>query len=179
MLVHSINNIAMKKLSDFVGNDFTIVQPSVFKRTYEFWAGDERYATMKFPRLFSSQAEVQLPDQQWEFYRPSIWRNDVEVRQHGYQLPIAKYAGKKWKQGGTIELPMGDRLIHQEKMWTDANMITTDSGTPLVSFKRKGFFGTTVLVTLREKSDILDKHPWAIMLVWYVLLQQRRDAATH
>ncbi|MFA6540028.1 MAG: hypothetical protein WCT99_00355 [Bacteroidota bacterium] len=169
----------MKKLSDLIGNDITIIQPSVFKRIHEFWMNGERYATMKFPRLFSSQANVQLSDQQWEFYRPSIWRSDVEVRQQGYQLPIAKYAGRKWKQGGTIELPRGDRLIHQEKIWTNANMIAAESGTPLVSFQRKGFFGTAVLVTLHEKSDILDKYPWVIMLVWYVLLQQRRDAATH
>lgn len=169
----------MKTISDLAGIETAIVQPSFFRRAYELRAGTELIATMNYPRFFSSFAEIDVLQQQWEIYKPSIWKNMFEVRQRGYQMPTAKYTGERWKQGGIIELPLGQRLKHIQKIWTNMNGIATETGTLLVTFKRKGFFGTAVAVDVHEKSELLDKHPWVIMLVWYVLLQQRRDAATH
>ncbi len=172
-------NKSMKPFSERINVETTIVQPTFFKRVFELRTSEELLWTMKFPKIFSSLAEIEGLEQQWEIYKPSIWRSTVEVRQKGFQLPIAKYVGERWGQGGTIDLPKGDRLKHSLKIWKGINEITTESGKLLVTFQRKGFIGTTVHVRLLEKSELIDKYPWVIMLVWYVIQQQRQHAATH
>ncbi|MDD8018909.1 MAG: hypothetical protein PHP42_11090 [Bacteroidota bacterium] len=164
----------MKTLSNFSEQQLTIVQPSLFKRVYELRSSNECLATLRFPKLFSRGAEVEGFDGNWEFYFPSFWRREVAIRQQGYSLPTAKFVANRWGGGGTIELPQGTRLKYVFKILKNSNDITTALGVPLVSLHQKYFSLKKTDVFIKSHSDELDKYPWVIMLVWYVMLRKQR-----
>lgn len=170
----------MNLLSNYIERGITIVQPSVWKQQREILSGDERLGSIQKPKIFSTIIVVELFGKEWEVYSPSIWRQERAVRPKGYQMPIAKYVHDRWKTSGTIELPMGRRLKHVQKPLKRINEITTESGIVLASYNSKGLLGKTMEITFYKPSELLDKYPWAIILVWDVIqAQQQQHAAVH
>ena len=170
----------MNLLSRYIERGISIVQPSMWKQRYEILSGGERLGSIQKPKFFSTAMAVELFGQEWEFYSPSVWKRERAVRPKGYQMPIAKYVHDRWKTSGTIELPMGRRLKHVQKPFKSINEITTESGIPLVSYKVKGALGKTMEITFYERSELLDTYPWAIVLVWNIIQEQRQQhAAAH
>jgi hypothetical protein len=174
-----VNTKKMKTASEHNDGKTYIVQPSVFKPVYELRTNGNLVVTMKFPRPFRSLAEVEGYEQRWEFYKPSFWKSTVEVRQKGFELPVAKYIRGRWGRGGTIELPRGDRVKHTFKILKNLNEITSESGTQLITFRRKNVFRNTVIVQFNEQSEIVNKYPWIVMLVWYVILHQGNHSGAY
>lgn len=168
----------MKQFSQHLGEQIQIVQPSPWKRVYELRTPDTVMMTMHYPKLFSTLAVVTGFDETWEIYKPSIWRSHLEIRKQGNQLPFAKFTAEKWGRGGVFELPNGERLKYVFKIWKGYNEIHTQSDQRLLSFHRKIFSLKPITdVYLEQRSELLDKYPWAIMAVYYLMLERRNNAA--
>lgn len=167
----------MKPLSQHLGEQLQLVQPSIWKRIFELRAADSVLMTMHYPKLFSTLALVTGEGETWEICKPSIWRSNLEIRKQGNQLPFAKFVNEKWGSGGVFELPNGERLKYVFKMWKGLNEIYSQQDQRIVSFDRKFSFKPIMNIAIDRKSDVLDKYPWIVMAVYYIMLERRQHAA--
>lgn len=168
----------MKTISDYIGQTIKLTQPSFFKHYYELRAGEELIATLTQPKFFSTASETAGSFGEWEFYQPGFWRSDIEIREKGKELPIAKFVSEKWKSRGKLELPKGESfdIVSKKLSWTVD--VYNSSQVKILSFRKKFSFKTDLEINIERRSELLDKYPWTILLVVYIqLLNERRGAA--
>lgn len=172
----------MKLFSDYSGMKLSIVQPSIFKRYFELFADDELLLKMHFPKTFSNLAEIEGLDGKWQIKKTSFWKSDLEVYQKNYDLSFAKYKSSFWGRDGVIELPKGEKLNCKYNLWKSLSQISSTADGLLISIKTRIstkirlLKGTKAEVVIEKKSELLDKHPWIIMLIWYKILESNRRA---
>lgn len=167
----------MKNISDYIGQTLVISQPKFFKRLYELKYEETLLASVQTIGFFGNSLLINGELGNWEIYKPSIWRSHIEVRGRGKELPFAKFINQKFKSGGTIELPMGRRLKLSSNFWKGTYELQNLSGLCLALFRNKISLKEKMLITIEAKSELLDKNPWALVLVWFVALQRRQHAA--
>ncbi|MFA6468719.1 MAG: hypothetical protein WCW35_07465 [Bacteroidota bacterium] len=167
----------MKTLSLYQNQQMQIVQPSIWKRAYELRTPENVLMTMSFPKLFSSNAIVEGFGEVWEFRKPSIWRSNLEIKKQHNQLPFAKFIVEKWGRGGTFELPNGDRIEYVFGIWKGKNELYSQQKIKLVSFNRVSLWKSVQNVVVEHESELLEKNPWIIMVVYYQMLERRQHAA--
>jgi hypothetical protein len=167
----------MKKISDYIGEELILIQPSLFKREFEFRSSNELIAKMSFPKFFKTKAIVEGFAEQYEIKEPNFWRSDVEIFKLGNDMPFAKYKSTNfWKTKGIIELPRGEQLYLKFGVFKKSCEIY-HSNELLLLFHNKFSFRDKNIITIEQKSHLIDENPWVIMLAWYKILQQNRKTS--
>lgn len=167
----------MKTISEYFGQTIRLTQPSIFKHYYELRAGDELIASLVQPKFFSTNTETSGSLGEWEFYQPGFWRSDIEIREKGKEISIAKFVSEKWRSRGKVELPKGEsfEIVSKKLGWLIE--IYNSSQIKIVSIKKRFSFKTMLEITIEKKSELLDKYPWVVLLVVFIqLLNERRGA---
>lgn len=172
----------MKLFSDYIGKNLRIVQPSIFKRTFKLNVDDELLLNLHYPKTFSSLAEVEGFDGKWKIKKQSFWNSILLIFQKDNDLPFATYRSSFWGREGVIELPKGEKLNCKFNLWKSLFQIYTSSGILILSIKTgikakiRLLKGIKAEVIIEKKSELLDKHPWVVMLIWYNILESNRRA---
>ncbi len=172
----------MKTLSQYSADHLQLAQPSIWKRVYELRTPDAVLLTMTFPKMFSSLAIVEGFGGTWEFKKPSIWRSNLDIKKKSDQLPFAKFIAQKWGLGGTFELPNGERFEYVFTVLKWSNELFTQKKVRLVSLKQESLWKSSLQVVIEDhpgQLELLDKHPWIIMVMYNQILQRRQSAAAH
>lgn len=166
----------MKTLSEFQNEKLQIVQPSLFKRIFELRSENELLSTLSYPKFFSRNAiaEGNLTGN-FEFYFPSFWKSQVEVRPIGNELAIAKYYNKLFSLSEVIELPKGEKVILKSFAFRQRKEIQSETGETLVVFNFAVSFKFRVDIEIAKKSEPIDKYPWLIMFVIYLTDQHKKS----
>jgi hypothetical protein len=166
----------MKTLSQYKHEQLQLVQPSIWKREYQLRTKDSVLFTMTHPKFFSTNATVEGFGETWEFIKPSIWKSNLEIKKKDNQLPFAKFISEKWGRGGTFELPNGERIEYVYKVWKSINELYSQQKLKLVSFNRVSIWKTALNVTIEHESELIEKYPWIIMVVYYNMLERRQHS---
>jgi len=166
----------MKKLSEYQGEKLQVVQPSFFKRIFELRSDTELLSKLSYPKFFGRNAvtEGNLTGI-FEFYFPSFWKSEIEIRPKDYQQPIAKYSGRIFSLTEIIELPKGEKVLLKSFALRQKKEIQSDSGETLVAFNYAISFKFRIDIEIVKKSDLIDKYPWLIMLVIYIADQHKKS----
>lgn len=166
----------MKTLSEFQNEKLRIVQPSLFKRTFELRSENELLSTLSYPKFFSRNAIVEGNlTGNFEFYFPNFWKSQVEVRPIGNELAIAKYYNKIFSLSEVIELQRGERVILKSFAFRNRKEIQSETGETLIVFNFGVSVKFRVSLEIAKKSDLIDKYPWLIMLVVYLSDQHKKS----
>jgi hypothetical protein len=120
---------------------------------------------------------VSIQNKNWEIYRPSFWRTVTHVREVGYEMPIADFIRDGFRSRGTLKLPKGKRLGIVPHLFKGFCGITDEGGEQIVKIKLKRAIGDKAEVMLEKKSELIDEHPWIIMMAYIVALEQKHQAA--
>lgn len=169
----------MKAFSEFSSEEIKFVQPSFFKRFHELRAGEELIGSLHQKGFFGMMWRVSILGKDWEIYKPSFLRSALEIREAGYEMPIATFIRDGLKSKGTISLPMGTSLKIVPHLFKKFCEITNYSAEVLVRIKMKIAIGDKAEVLIEKKSELVDKYPWVIMLAYIVALAQSRRASHH
>jgi len=167
----------MKKISDYLGNDLKIIQNNFWKREYELRSGDELIAQMKHPRIFSDLAELTFQNENLEFYRPKLFSRNVDVRKKGYQNPIAQFRNNFFGRKGILELPRGVKLNMKFGFFRKQAEIFLGENDLIISILSRFSFKERSEVIINKRSEIIDEHPWIIMLGFYLSQLRKRNSA--
>jgi hypothetical protein len=167
----------MKKLSDYIGEELKIFQKSIWKREFEFRSGDELMAQLTYPKFFSDLAELKIGGEEFEFYRPKFFKRDVDIRKKGYQNPFAHFKNNFWGRKGTLELPRGTRIPMKFGFFRKLAEIYLGENDLLVSILSGFSLKERSQVIIEKRSEILDEHPWIIMLSFYLAQLMKRSSA--
>jgi hypothetical protein len=166
----------MKNLSEMAGETLFIYQPSIWKSYYELKLGDKVLGTIRHPKFFSTKIIFKMENRQWEIYRPHFWKSEVAIRQAGYELPYATYIKERFKPRGVVKLYKGDQMLISYKLLGRGYNIQTLSGEYLVTFKDRTSLKDKTEIHIEQKSELLEKYPWVIILAWYLSVQRKRKA---
>lgn len=168
----------MKKLSDYLVESLLLTQPSLFKREFELRSSTELIAKMGFPKFFSTTALVEGFESIYEIKTLSFWGSDVGIFKQSYELPFAKYTTENfWGTKGVIELPRGEKLKLKFGAFKKSCEIFSSSDELLVRFQSKVSIKDKNVITIKQRSELLDNHPWIIILAFYKTLQRNRNSA--
>ena len=110
----------------------------------------------------------------WEFYEPHWWKRVNEIREAGKELPIASYKLPAFKKIGKLELPHGESVFLSSNIFRSTLEILDKYDARLVLFKRKKIFKTNIEIQIEKRSEVLDKHPWILLLIIYVEINKSR-----
>jgi len=164
----------MKPLSTYIGEDLILIQPSLFKREYEFRSSNELLARMYFPSLFSLTAVVEGFEEKYEIIKPSFWKTDIAIRKYGYDMTFASLKTNFFRTKGTIDLQNGKKLNLKFGVFKKSCQVFSESEELLIMFQNRLSLKEKNVVTIQKTSSLIDENPWIIMMVWYQILQRNR-----
>jgi hypothetical protein len=163
----------INKFSTLAGETLTIIQPSIWKNSYELRYKDEVLMKMKPRSVFGFGLTIKVNDNEWEFYRPSPWKREIAFRESGTENPVGVYHKEFFSREGIISLPMGRRLKLRFGLMKSKYGIYTTSGECLLSTKDVLSFKLSSLVFIENSSEFFDKYPCLIALPWYLARRRK------
>ena len=101
----------------------------------------------------------------------------IEIREAGKELPIASYKPPAFKKKGKLELPHGDGVLLSSSFFKSNFEIQDKYESRLVLFKNKLGLKTNIEIHVEKRSEVLDKYPWIVWLIFYVETNQRRHSS--
>ena len=167
----------MTPLSKYIDEDLILIQPSFFKREYEFRSSNELIAKMYFPKFFSLTAVVEGFEEKYEIVRPSFWKSEIAIRKYGYDLTFATLTTNFFRTKGSINLQNGRKLNLKFGAFKKSCQVLDESGDLLLLFQNKFSFKDKNIVSLEKKSSLVDDNPWIVMLLWYFLIESKKNGA--
>jgi len=167
----------METLSNYIGEDLILIQPSFFKREYEFRSSNELLAKMYFPKFFSLTAVVEGFEEKYEIIRPSFWKTDIAIRKAGYDLSFATLTTNFFRTKGSIALQNGKSVNLKFGAFKRICEIFSESEELLVVIQNKFSLKDKNIVTIQKPSSIVDDNPWMIMMTWYFLIESKKNGA--
>jgi hypothetical protein len=165
----------MTPLSKYIGENLILIQPSFFKREYEFRSSNELLAKMFFPKFFSLTAVVEGFEEKYEIIRPSFWKSDIAIRKAGYDLTFASLTTNFFKSKGSIDLQNGRKLNLKFGAFKKSCQVFSESEELLLLFQNKLSIKEKNVVTIQKSSSIIDENPWVVMMIWYLILENRKN----
>jgi hypothetical protein len=167
----------MRKISDYIGNELLIFQKSIWKREFELRSGEELIARLFYPKFFSDLTELSVWEESYEFYRPRFFSRDVDIRKKGYQNPFANFKNNFWGSKGVLELPRGIVLSMKFGLFRKQAEIFLGENDLLVSILSRFSVKERSEIIINKRSEIIDEHPWIIMLAFYLAQLRKRNSA--
>ena len=167
----------MKAISEYFGLRIWFKQPSVFKRFHELRTGEELIGTLHQKGFFGMSWEVSILNKNWEIYKPSFWRTVLEIREAGYEMPLANFQRDGFRSKGTLTLPKGESFTIAPHLFKGFCEITNEHGEIIVRIKLKTALGDKAEVLLEKRSETIDKYPWILMLAYIIAIEQKHQAA--
>ena len=164
----------MNVLSKYIGEDLILIQPSLFKREYEFRSSNELLARMYFSSLFSLTAVVDGFEEKYEIIKPSFWKADIAIRKQGYDMTFASLKTNFFRTKGSIDLQNGKKLNLKFGAFKKSCQVFSESEELLIMFQNRFSFKQQNIVTVQKSSTLIDENHWIIMMVWYQILQRNR-----
>ena len=167
----------MKPLSSYIGEDLILIQPSFFKREYEFRSSKELLAKMYFPKFFSLTAVVEGFGEKYEIIRPSIWKSEISIRKLGYDLTFASLITNFFRTKGRIALQNGKGVNLKFGAFKRICEIFSESEELLMIIQNKFSFKDKNILSIQKSSSIIYENPWMVMMTWYFLIESKKSGA--
>jgi hypothetical protein len=168
----------MISLSKYIGEDLFLIQPSFFKREYEFRSANELLAKMYFPKFFSMAAVVEGFGEKYEIIRPSFWKSEIAIKRFGYDLSFATLRSLSlFKTKGEIDFQNGKKVLLKFGAFRKSCQVFSQSEELLLLFQNKISIKDKNTVTIQKPSDLIDENPWIVMLIWYLILENKRKGS--
>jgi len=101
----------------------------------------------------------------------------VDIRKKGYQNPFAHFKNNFWGNKGVLELPRGIRLNMKFGYFRKQAEFYLGENELLVSILNRFSIKEKSDVVIERPSDIIDEHPWIIMLGFYLAQLMKRNSA--
>ena len=167
----------MSPLSKYIGEDLILIQPSFFKREYEFRSSDQLLAKMYFPKFFSLTAVIEGFEQKYEIIKPSFWKSEIAIRKFGYDMTFASLKTNFFRTKGSIDLQNGKKLNLKFGAFKKSCQVFSEVDELLLMFQNKLSLKEKNVVTIQKTSSLIDENPWVVMMIWYLILENRRNGA--
>lgn len=168
----------MQALLETGRHELVWTQPRARTPAYELYAGEDLVATLHWR---GSLAEACTAGCQWTFERGGLWHPHVTVRAAGSDADLATFTAR-WTGTGTLECGGGrcfqwraQDVWHTHWAWQDAE------GTTLMRIgaqakSEQGGRASKGLVELTPAAVGLTELPLLVLLGWYLVVLQARDA---
>lgn len=167
----------MRPLSNYIGEDLILIQPSFLKREYEFLSSSGLLAKMYFPKFFNTTAVVEGFGEKYEIIKPSFWKSEIAIRKFGYDLSFATLTTNFFRTKGNIGLQNRKNLNLKFGVFKKVCQVFSETDELLILIQNKFSLKDKNIVTIQKQSNIVDENPWLIMMIWYFLIENKKSGA--
>jgi hypothetical protein len=167
----------MRPLSSYIGEDLILIQPSFFKREYEFRSSSDLLAKMYFPKFLSLTAVIEGFEEKYEIVKPSFWKSEIAIRKFGYDMTFASLTTNFFRTKGSIDLQNGKKLNLKFGAFRKSCQVFSEMDELLLMFQNRLSFKEKNVVTIQKSSSVIDDNPWVVMMIWYLILDNRKNGA--
>jgi len=155
----------------------TLVQPSVWKRSYELRDGEEIVGTMTFPSVFKTTLHAEGEGVCWSIDQKGLFKPVVIVRACDEKKPISTIPLKQSKGTYVLKLPHYKSVRLKVNIWKSEFILTTTMNARLCKLKLKEFPRFGGEITLDPKAETIREYPWLLFLVIFISLTSRRNSS--
>lgn len=169
----------MIRLQSYAGAPLSVLQPSIWKQTYELRSGEQVLATMTFTKFLGSEVRMECDQGSWIISQSGIWRPKVIVREAENGITVAEIPVHFLKQEFTFNLRdrSYETVTLRRNFWASTFTMTGRAGRELLSLKQKFFSFTTATITVGPRAKEYDELPWLMFLLWYFWQSTNRSKA--
>jgi hypothetical protein len=164
----------MKLLSYYTGSTLELVQPAYLKDNLELRAGETVLGKISFPKIFSSNAEVEFDEKKWEIKRESVWRSILGIYKYRYEMPSYKFVPIKTTLG-EIQFPKGEYLYVKQYFFKSIVEVMDKRMNLLVRVKTRSGLKNKYLIELLKAHKLLDEYPWVLFLISYIIIRKNKS----
>ncbi|HLA69748.1 MAG TPA: hypothetical protein VJN65_08590 [Bacteroidota bacterium] len=165
----------MKPLPVLDGATIKFIQKSIWKRHYEFAAGDTIIGTFSFPHVFSDQINIEHGEHRWVINTKGVFNPVAMVRMEDAKKPIATVSLKQTRGTYALKLPRYRTVRLTTNMWKSEYVLKTSMNATLFTLKLQQFPRFSGEFTVEKQAELLREYPWLVYLVAYIaLLAQRK-----
>ena len=164
----------MKPFPRGSGADMIWTRTRALPNEWELSAGGEVIGILKWPRLFSSQAEGETTEGHWNFRGTGLLSRRTEVTDEATRACLAVFE-RKFGGRGEVTFPDGRRVLWTNQGWFPrVPLFTTTDGFPIMRFPLS--FGWTRKETLQidETARAMQELPLLALLGRYLIVLCRR-----
>ncbi|MEG8946667.1 hypothetical protein [Rosettibacter firmus] len=160
-------------ISEYLGKELIFKKKHFLKRLYELKFDDVILCQMEIINPFTMRAIVKgFTKDDVEFYKTSLWSREINIKYSNNMLPFASYKGQLFNLWGTIFLPGGEQLFIKYDLFGLKYELKDNFNETLILLKSDLFFPSAKIQILK-KSPVVDKYPWLIALLFYIILKRR------
>lgn len=164
-----------KLISEYFGKELIFEKKSLFKRVYELKCEEEIICRLHIKNAITKRAIVEgFSKENIEFYKNSIWDRTINIRNENYELPFATFKNQILGLFGTIFLPQGEQLIIKYDLF-GFNYELKNFYNEVILRMKSNLFYQKAKIEIVKKSNLLDKYPWVIALMFLVMLKRRSN----
>jgi len=116
-------------------------------------------------------------EEKYEIIRPSFWKSEIAIRKFGYDLTFASLRTNFFKTRGSIDLQNGKKLNLKFGAFKKSCQVFSEVDELLLTFQNKLSLKEKNVVTIQKTSSLIDENPWVVMMIWYLILENRRNGA--
>ena len=168
----------MTPLSKYIGEDLILIQPSFLRREYEFRSSQEILAKMFYPKFFSMSAVIEGFGEKYEIIRPSIWKSEIAIKKFGYDLSFATLKSLNFfRTKGEIDLQNGKKVLLKFGAFRKSCQVFSETEELLLLFQNRLSLKEKNVVTIQKSSNLIDENPWIVMMIWYLILENKRHSS--
>ena len=167
----------MRSLSNYIGEELLMIQPSFFKREFELHSSAGLLAKMYYPKFFSLTVIVDGFDEKFELFRQSFWKSEIGIRKFGNELPLASLTSNFFRTKGRIVLQNGKAVNLKFGVFKKLCEVYSENEELLIEIKNRFSLKDKNVVSIHKSSSLIDENPWIIMMIWYFLIENRKNGA--
>lgn len=162
-----------KPISEYLGKDLTFKKKYLLKRLYELKYDDVILCQMEILNPFTMHALIKgFTKDDVEFYKTKLWSREINIKYSKNILPFASFKSRVLNLWGTIFLPGGEQLIIKYDLFGLKYELKDNFDETLVLLKADLFF-TKAKIRISKKSQVIDKYPWLLALLFYIMLKRK------
>ncbi|MCK7526653.1 MAG: hypothetical protein MZV64_58180 [Ignavibacteriales bacterium] len=169
----------MRRLSDYIGKELLIFQKSIWKRDFELRSGEELIARLFYPKFFSDLTELSVSGRNVSnFTDQSSLVAMLILERRDIKIHFANFKNNFWGSKGVFRTYHAEsRLNMKFGFFRKQAEIYLGENDLLITILSRFSFKERSEVIIEKRSEIIDEHPWIIMLAFYLAQLRKRNSA--
>lgn len=170
----------MSKIIDFnnyLGKELQISQKSFWKREFFLMNDNVTIGKLQSVKMINDLFVCDIEGKEFEFYKKNLFGRQILIREKGKQLPFASFNSNFFFTSGELKLPRGKKIFIKIGTFKNKASLYESETKLLLQIKCKLAFNQKCILTIENRSEILEEYSWLPLFVFY-LLKVSKDTGT-
>jgi hypothetical protein len=159
----------MINFNDYQDKQLKIIQKSFWKNEFHLADEDIILGTLKSVKLWNDLYLCTIDDKEFEFYKKSVFSNEIHIKEKLKELPFAKFESNFFFTSGKLRLDRGRNLLVKIGTFKNNVSINESETKQIIKLDCKVSLDKRCILKIENKSEILTENPWILLFAFYLI----------